>query len=216
MVDPGDHTPEDGKIFAKWINNLRHFDASQLEHYRNYPLIEQPIIGLNFLLDKDKGHLSAMPGFGSCSAGRNEITIDYLGNLYSCERIAKNLAYLPDEHPFILDNHSSIYTDENGWVKILYANEAFHYNGLARRLMAEPVILFAAQAGLIDKKYLYDVHARTILYYLSIGLMCHIGVEEDNTSNTFVYPLTYVCLLGNGAVDELLAYYFENEEKVWK
>ena len=101
MVDPGDHTPEDGKIFAKWINNLRHFDASQLEHYRNYPLIEQPIIGLNFLLDKDKGHLSAMPGFGSCSAGRNEITIDYLGNLYSCERIAKNLAYLPDEHPFI-------------------------------------------------------------------------------------------------------------------
>lgn len=170
-----------------------------------------------FLFDQENiGHMSQSSGFGSCSAGRNELTIDYLGNLYSCERIAKNLAYVPDQHPFIFDSHSSMYTNENGWLKRWYANEAFHYNFQARRLMAEPVLLFAAKTGLIDKKYLYDYDARTILFYMCIGLMCHVGIEEDLTGSTFVFPLSYACLLGNGAMELLLKYYKESEGKMWR
>lgn len=78
--------------------------------------------------------------------------------------------------------------------------------------MADAIILMAARNNEIDKKYLYDTDARTLLFYSTLGLICHIGIEEDITNNCFIFPLSYVRLLGNGALDELLNYYFERKK----
>lgn len=207
LVDPGDHSKEDGLIFASWLSLLRQVDTSKLPLYESGQLFLQAMVGIDTALNNQ--NFAPMAYYrGSCSAGKNNLTIDYAGNLYICERLTKNLAY--EDINYSLKVNSTL--EHTNWDKKLYANQAFHTNWQARRLMADAIILMAARNNEIDKKYLYDTDARTLLFYSTLGLICHIGIEEDITNNCFIFPLSYVRLLGNGALDELLNYYFERKK----
>lgn len=46
-----------------------------------------------------------------------------------------------------------------------------------------------------------------MMFMMVCGLYCHIGVEEDYTSNPSIVPCSYLRLLGNGAQDAMLHYY---------
>lgn len=212
LVDPGDHSKEDGLIFAKWLSYLPLLDREALPAYKDSHLIWQPVRGLELLLHQVK--IMPISAYEcSCSAGHNDITIDYLGNLYTCERLAKNLAYTNEHHP-VLEAHSSVYDGFNDFNKKLYANLSFHHSIGARRNFADATILMAAKAGEIDRKYLYSMDDRTALFYASFGMLCHIGIDEDIAGNTFIFPLSYIRLLGNGAVEALIDYYRFEERRL--
>jgi hypothetical protein len=51
----------------------------------------------------------------------------------------------------------------------------------------------------MDNLYKYNPEARLVLFYMICGIYCHIGAEEDYTSNPFIPPASYFRLLGNGA-----------------
>lgn len=66
--------------------------------------------------------------------------------------------------------------------------------------------LMMAKSGQINETYLKNPEARLVLFYMITSIYCHIGAEEDYTSNPFVPPASYFRLLGNGAQWELENY----------
>mgnify|MGYP007128543954 CR=1 FL=1 len=64
-----------------------------------------------------------------------------------------------------------------------------------------------AAVGQIEPIYMHDEDAQKMLYFSLIGLMCHIGAEEDYTQNVYLLPFSYYRYLGNGALEELIKYY---------
>lgn len=219
LVDPGFYTKEDGKIFASWLKMLMHVNQNNWTH-RQGPLFFQPLGGIeNILFSPNilaEGYNSL-----SCSAGKNNITIDYKGTIYTCNRLCRNDA-LTDEHkykiPMISNSTIDDPTDQK-WLKRTWATQAFHRNFLSRFQFANLIIIPMAAAGQIDNKYFRDENARLLLFAATISLYCHVGAEEDYTSNIFIPPTSYFRLLGNGALEELMRYhkYEENRgvENVW-
>lgn len=219
LVDPGYYTKEDGKMFAAWVEDLMYVDQSNWK-YREGPLFFQPWSGVENIMYSPNILVEGYNAL-SCSAGKNNITIDHKGKVYTCNRLCRNVA-LSDEQKYKIPMTSNSTIDnptDQKWLKRTWATQSFHENFLSRFQFANTIILALAAAGQIDKKYLTDENARLLLFSVTIGLYCHVGAEEDYTSNIFIPPVSYFRLFGNGAVEELMRYhkYEENRgvERPW-
>lgn len=217
IVNPGYNTKEDGEIFAKWISML---PLVRREHWcessRYLPLFGQ---GMSLLLDapKDLNPIANSAHYYSCSAGNTGYTIDYDGTIYTCNRLCRNAA-LADEFKYkgAMKSNSTIDNPtEDKWNKRHYANQCFHNNIQARRSFFDILVLQLAAAGQIEEKYLTDEQARFVLFLMVMNVYCHVGVEEDYTSNIFIPPVSYIRFFGNGAQEALENYIrYEKREGV--
>lgn len=218
LVDPGYHTVEDGKTLAAWIKLLQSVDRSTLNFMRGKPLFNQPLSGIQSILEADN-ILAQAPNFASCSSSKNNITIDHEGILYTCNRLCRNAATRVMDKGAMISNTNYKTTDKK-WLKRTYGSRSYHEAIVGRAGFARAQIMTLASLGQIDKKYLYDEDAQKLLYYASLGLMCHIGVEEDYSQSPFIPALSYWRYLGNGALDALIEYYklevARGNMKVWK
>ena len=208
LVDPGYYTVEDGKIFAEWLSMLKTVSRENwCEAARHAPLFYQC---LNHIIEAQNIENPFVEGYNSfsCSAGKYNYSIDWDGTVYSCNRLCRNAA-LDDSLKFkgsMKSNSTIDIKSQSKWIKRDYANQAFHENILARKHFIDAMTLMMAKSGQINETYLKNPEARLVLFYMITSIYCHIGAEEDYTSNPFVPPASYFRLLGNGAQWELENY----------
>lgn len=209
LVDPGYHTQEDGKTLAKWIHYLNFVDRTRLPMYKGQPLFTQPIAGLETYVQQCYGNSIAHEfNSFSCSASKNNITIDHKGNLYTCNRLCRNAALSEEiQKKHSMRSNTSLNTTDKVWMKKTWGSQSFHNDLMSRKFMFDQLAITMAQCGQINKKYAVDEQARLLLFYCLTGITCHIGVEEDYTQNPSILPTSYFRLLGNGAIDEMLLYW---------
>lgn len=210
LVDPGFHTQDDGKTLAKWISQLKFVDRSKLPTYAGLPLFSQIMSGLEIVqqasvIDNPIAHeYNAY----SCSASKNNITIDHNGILYTCNRLCRNIA-MPEEFQtkHAMRAGTNLHTSDRRWLMKTWGSMIFHCDLMSRRYLIDMLLLTMAKAGQIDYEYYTDENLRLILFYMSVGLTCHIGNEEDLTGNPSLMPTGIIRLLGNGAVQAMLEYW---------
>ena len=217
IVNPGFNTKEDGQIFAQWLTML---PLVRREHWcessRRLPLFGQ---AMSLIVDapKDLNPIAHSAYHYSCSAGNTGYTIDFDGTIYTCNRLCRNAA-LEDKLKYkgIMKANTTIDNpSEDKWNKRHYASQCFHNNIQSRRMFFDLLVLQMAAAGQIDQKYLTDEQARFVLFLLVMNVYCHVGVEEDYTSNIFIPPASYIRFFGNGAQEALENYIrYEKREGV--
>lgn len=207
LVDPGWHTVENGKTFAQWLHNLRYVDRSKYHNYEG-PLFGQGLSAIGDFL-ADKNPFAHSVDAYSCSASKNNMTIDYDGNLYTCNRLCRNAALgEPFSKKHAMQSNSTFGgVTEKEWVRRVWGSFSFHTNILSRWQMAQGEIMILAKYGQILPKYYDNEDEQKMLFYFIQGFLCHIGGEEDYTSNPFLLPYSYFRYLGNGALDEMIDYY---------
>ena len=220
LVDPGYHTVEDGKTFAKWVSMLKYVDRSKCKGIRG-PLFIQPLLGAENIISSENPLVDSINCF-SCSASKNNIAIDHNGVLYTCNRLCRNAA-MPQEYQTkhsMQSNTTMGGVPDKKWLKRTWGSFSFHDNIKTRFQFAQAQMVTLAACGQIEEKYMHDEDAQKMLYYMLLGLMCHIGAEEDYTQNPYLMPFSYYRYLGNGAVEELLKYYklevLRGNTKPWK
>lgn len=209
LVDPGYYTKQDGEVFAKWLSFLPKVNTQELKTYKSRPLFVQLFNGPeSFLKAEGDNPLSCQENAYSCSASKNNITIDHEGNIYTCNRLCRNAA-LDEEHrtKHAMQSGSNINTSDKVWMKRTWGSTAFHEDLMSRKYFFDQMAVTMACAGQIDEKYAYNEDERLMMFMMVCGLYCHIGVEEDYTSNPSIVPCSYLRLLGNGAQDAMLHYY---------
>lgn len=207
-VDPGIHTIDDGKTFAEWISHLIDVDRTKLPTFEDQPLYFQIFNAVKAYLRPGTvcNPLAHVQQF-ACSAGRSDITIDHKGNIFGCNRLARNMAMSVERQKVhSMRANTNLFTSDKKWLMKTWGNRAYHEDLKARRRIFDGLVLTMAKAGQILPKYFYDSDARTLLFYSCCSVWCHIGNEEDLTQNSFLIPTSILKLLGNGAVDELLKY----------
>ena len=207
LVDPGYHTVDDGKVFAQWIHSLRFVDRSHFKTFEG-PLFVQAMNGIETILGSVNPLADSINAF-SCSASKNNISIDHEGNLYTCNRLCRNAA-LSDEFRSKHSMQSNTTVggmNDKTWLKHTWGSFSFHDNILSRWEIERGQMFTLAQCGQILPKYARDEDEQKMLFFALIGLTCHIGCEEDYTQNPFLKPYSYYRYLGNGALDELIEYY---------
>lgn len=212
LVDPGYYTVEDGKTFATWLSYLGKIDKTKLPHYSHRPLFFQLLSNWDVIMNhhvlSNENILSMQEQCFSCSASKNNVTIDHHGKLYTCNRLCRNSAL--DESKITkhaMRSNTNINTSDKKWLKKTWGSSSFHDDLLSRRAFLDQLAIPMALCGQIDKKYAYSEEDRTLMFFLIASLYCHIGVEEDYTQNPNIIPTTYLKLLGNGAIEELFKYY---------
>ena len=207
LVDPGYHTVEDGKTLAQWIRNLQYVDQSNWK-MRHGLLFSQTLAGIQQILESENPLADSINCY-SCSASKNNLSIDHEGNLYTCNRLCRNIA-MPEEHQTkhsMQSNTTVGNVPDKKWVRRTWGSFAFHDNIVSRWHFAQAQMITLAECGQIDAKYKYDEDAQKMVFFAIIGLTCHIGAEEDYTQNPFLMPYSYYRYLGNGALDEMINYY---------
>ena len=213
LVDPGFHTIEDGKIFAKWLSYLYKVDRTKIPAYDGIPLFNQAIrTAIEFLSCPNP----IAEGYNrwSCSSGKNNVTIDKDGNIFACNRLCKNMAMGEEAmRSSAMQSNTNVNTPDKKYIKKIWALQAFHSQIVSRMYMADAILIPMAHARQIDAKYATDAEARKFLYMCMCGVMCHVGVEEDHTGNPFIIPSSYAKLFGNGAAEEMLKYYLFEQQR---
>lgn len=207
LVDPGYHTVDDGKTLAKWVSMLQYVDRSKYKGLCG-PLFIQPLMGIESIIGSNNPLVDSINCY-SCSASKNNISIDHNGVLYTCNRLCRNAA-MPIEYQTkasMQSNTTMGNMPDKKWLKHTWGSFSFHDNIKARFLFAQAQMITLAAAGQIEPIYMHDEDAQKMLYFSLIGLMCHIGAEEDYTQNVYLLPFSYYRYLGNGALEELIKYY---------
>lgn len=203
IVNPGNHTTEDGRIYAAFVRNIRLLDDRRLKHYK-HPIIAQ---GMKLLLNCAYRPDYLRRGWGCCSAGCGDISIDCRGRLYTCHRLCGYLATEP-ERPVLAD-----YAAKPGKaaerLRLAYINNAYHDFPEARRAFFDLLIPPMVQAGQVDARALTDSYYRHLLFICCTDVYCHIGSADDLTGDIFAFAPSYIRLMGNGALDEFIRYYME-------
>lgn len=209
LVDPGYYTKEDGKIFAKWLSFLPKVNVQNLPCYQHRPLFAQLLNGPEVFFQAEAGNPIAMQENAySCSASKNNITIDHEGNIYTCNRLCRNAALddkMKTKHA--MQSGCNMNTNDKVWMKRTYGAMSFHADLMSRKYFFDQMATTMACAGQIDQKYAYNEDDRLLMFMMTCGLYCHIGVEEDYTTNPSIVPCSYLRLLGNGAMEEMIRYY---------
>lgn len=210
LVDPGFYTQSDGKEFAAWLHQLQYIDRSQLPTYEGQPLIYQIMSGIDSMIDYTDIRLNPLSqeieAF-SCSASKNNITIDHLGNIYTCNRLCKNISLSEaDITKAAMTANTNINSTDKKWLRKTWGSFAYHADLMSRYYMLNIMVCTLAAAGQIDKKYLHDEQLRIVLFYMLTHLICQIGIEEDLTSSPNLINTGLVRLFCNGAVEEIIHY----------
>lgn len=221
LVDPGFYTVDDGKKLAEWIKYLSRVDRTQLPHYNHTPLFVQPISGVETYLENLCNPIVEEFNAYSCSAGKNNVTIDYNGNLYTCNRLCRNAAMdekIQNKHS--MKAGSNLHLTDKQWIKSIWGSQALHNDIMSRRYIFDELALLMAKAGQIDEKYAYSADDRTLLFFVMTSIYCHVGNEEEFTGNQSLPPASLFRIFGNGAIDEMIKYMnteiHRGEIKPWK
>jgi len=116
---------------------------------------------------------------------------------------------MPDEYKtkHAMRAGTNLKTSDRKWVMKTWGSQAIHNDLISRRYIFDGLVMTMAAAGQINRQYFDDVDARTMLFYATVGLFCHIGNEEDLTGNPSLLPTSVIRVLGNGALEECLKYY---------
>lgn len=207
LVDPGWHTIENGRTLAKWIHNLQYVDRSKYTSYYGLLFSQGFEILTSFFADKNP--LASGVNIYSCSASKNNVTIDWEGNLYTCNRLCRNAALSDKEKNKVAMQSNSTMNNvtTEQWLKRTWGSFSIHDNILARWHFLQGQIILLAKYGHILPKYFKDEDQQKLLFYFVQGFLCHIGAEEDYTQNPYLAPFSYLKYFGNGAIDELIEYY---------
>ena len=208
LVDPGYHTVDNGHTLRKWIAHLQHVDRTKIPMYSHMPLFAQMMTGFETFLSLYENPIAHQFNAFSCSASKNNITIDHTGKLYTCNRLCRNAA-LADElkYKHAMRAGTNLDVDDKKWLKRTWGSQLFHNDLLSRRYLFDQLAITMALAGQIQEKYATDPEARLLLFSCLGGIMCHIGAEEDYTQNPHLMPASYFRFFGNGAIEELINYY---------
>lgn len=210
IVDPGEHTIEDGKAFAKFIRKLSELDVSRWKYYQ-HPLNWQFQRSYLHQLGQYKQYI-VQPSAYCCSAGRETWSLDYKGDLQPCHRVFDN-AYMGLQKrsqelvPVISTEGYQGAARDKKIAALDYTNLLYHgLDGTACRLR---FLNYLLQALVITGQY--DAHVldpdfiKLLLQYIG-GVSCHFGQLEE-TGSIYVTTLSYINLLANGAIEELQRYF---------
>ena len=205
IVNPGNHTVEDGRIFAEFVRKVRHVDITLLRHYK-HPILAQ---GLKLLLNCAYKPEVMRRGWGCCSAGCSDISIDCRGNLYTCHRLCGYLA--TEESRSVLFDYGTKASlpFEKEYARLSYMSSAYHDYPMARKAFFDILIPAMVNAGQIDNRALTDSYYRHLLWIVCTDVYCHIGCADNLTGDMFAFAPGYLRLFGNGALDEFIRYYDE-------
>lgn len=198
LVNPGQHTVEEGKILAEFIHNLRGIDTAQFKHFE-HPLIFQPMAGLANA--RDLNSRDNFSHWGCCSSGRYTANIDSDGNLFSCHALFG--------HGYMSENQvirAAQTTCEDGDHKRMqYIDLGWHEYPESKRQFVDIITYSLASAGQIDHIYLEDERWRKLLFYSMGGFYCQYG-QMESTSSMWAFSTSWFKLMGNGALQEIMGY----------
>jgi hypothetical protein len=199
LVTPGGYSVDDGRTYAEYLRGLR---ALLLEGMGDSMDLTPTSIGLirDFV---NIGRLQFSRGMGTCSAGNRAIAVDSQGNLYSCHRVYSNNMFESNKELARMQGAKS--GSERDAVRLEYVCSAHHEFEESRRHFWDTMLISTASCGQCDKKYLYDKAWRDLLYLTSGCMNCHVGSCDDVTGDIMIPSNEYIKLMGNGALEELIA-----------
>lgn len=198
VVNPGNHTVKDGRIFAEFIHNLRKIDCSQFKHFR-HPLIFQPMSGLVNAMDL-KNH-NDYSHWGCCSSGRYTANVNSDGDLFSCHSLF-SYGYLNAEKSVITAAQTTV--KDNNPARMQYIDLGWSEYPESRRFFSEITMLGLLHAGQIDECY-KDERWRKLLFFSIGGLFCQFG-QMETTSSMWAFTTSWFKFMGNGALQEVMVY----------
>jgi sulfatase maturation enzyme AslB (radical SAM superfamily) len=206
IVDPGEHTVENGKTFAQWIRKLFTIDRTNFKYYDKHPLFLQPIR----LMDKvfqSKNLLADGWRFLTCNSGKDGLVINHRGDIFSCH-ILGLLSFLND-NPEIIKEFGTTLNVKNAKELLgrRLASNQFHESLTARVHFFDIVLTALVHAGQVDDIYLRDWDQKMLLFYFITNIWCPAGSALNHTMNYFVMPTSYFKLFGNGATQAIVEYY---------
>lgn len=198
LVNPGEHTVEDGRVLAAFIGELRKMDVSIYKHYK-HPLMIQPMRGL---LDacSVRDH-NSFSHWGCCSSGRYTANIDNHGDLFSCHALF-TYPYM-DEEATITYAHTTAKDDDPQ--RLQYVDLLWSEYPESRQKFCDIIIGALASYGQIDKVYLTDDYLRKLLFYALGGVYCQFG-HLESTMSIWAYTTSQFKYFGNGALQEIVGY----------
>lgn len=191
IVNPGDFTVEDGKIYASFIRQISNIDDNIFKHYK-HPLILQPTN--NISIDFNNAHIA-------CSAGYNSYSFDNNGTIYSCHRFISNSVLSSNS----IDCIESWCFGNNDFDKLKMLNYVYHDNMESRVDIFIIIASALSRYGQIDKSYLNNKDKLLALYSVIAPIMCHFGQAEE-TKDPLIIQTGYIKLIGNGALEEIYKY----------
>lgn len=205
LVDPGQHTVEDGKTFALWLNNLTKIDRTNFKYFNRHLLFRQLLTCFE-PVSLEKNIFANGDNYLTCSSGKKCVTINHKGELFACHN-AGLPDYLPGypEQTFLsmttkdVNNDLNLIGRRNGITQ-------FHTSLVSRFHFYETELLALCAANQVEKIFLSDYDLKLLLFYAICGLWCPIACSFE-TSNIFLMPTSYFKLLGNGAIESLIKYY---------
>lgn len=198
LVNPGEHTVEDGKIFAAFIRELRNIDISIYNHYK-HPLIVQPLRGL---LDASMvNDHNSFSNWGCCSSGRYTAQADNNGTLFSCHALF-TYPYMDNEST-ITYAHTTVKDDNPE--RLQYVDLMWSEYPESRQKFCDIIIGSLAAYGQIDRVYLTDPYLRKLLFYALGGVYCQFG-HVESTMSIWAHPTSQFKYFGNGALQEIVGY----------
>ena len=221
IVNPGEHTKEDGLIFASFIRALRQVDCSNFK-FINHPLYGNVYFHLNTVYRGNYYTLNFWPwviNYG-CSAGYTTWSFDPDGNLISCHRVADELFMSGQQNSEYIKWSSTIGTsgeEKDDRIHILeYVEKSYSYEQQAQFTFLRQLVVGLVYTGYLDPKYLNN-HLLRWVHACYQSLVCYLG-NYEMTGSRYTPALTYINLLCFGAAEELYNYYTDmwTEELVRK
>lgn len=211
IVNPGNHTIEDGKIFAKWIHKIMALDTSKFKFFNNKALFAQPLRNIKWMMEVPNLFVEGR-NFMTCSTGRNNVVVDHKGNFYNCH-VFGSMTFL--DHSQEAEKFASTIdiTKSKDYIGRRLASSQFHDGLIARKHFFDSLVFAMAKAGQIDNIFAEDESMRLWLFYLISHLWCPASALQEYTHNYYILPTSYLKLLGNGAAQALFDYYNYERER---
>lgn len=200
---------EDGIYYKRWVQTLMNLKTDHWKVYKDYPLYAAGFGLISSALKNDYKSYDFQYGTTTCSAGKNNFTFDYDGSINTCFHIIPTKMDIENNKKFMLDEH--ILTSNNisasRSIKNLWGEYSFHANYQTRFHMFSLLIPALVNTNQILQKYADNIDERKMLWFAMTPFTCHL-TNEDLTGNPAVLPLGQLRLWGNGVIDELIKYYY--------
>ena len=209
LVNPGYHTNEDGKNFACFLRTLNTITQEEIPFSKDFTLFQAGF--LDYWTSEKMRYLQAPLTWSSshCSAGKNLISIDYQGNISLCHR-AQDSTYDGNPDYFKWEKNITAY-GKTELSRMTYIGTMLHASHEAQCHIIKMVLTGMVLAGEIDRKYLDSPQYLKWLCFFHLGTCCWVGQTIDSGS-MHVPTQSYIRLFCNGALEELLKYYYKEKD----
>ena len=155
LVDPGEHTIEDGKIFAQWLKLINDTDS---------PIdLRQPFFALREMSwVRDDFDYSTKPWVLNCGAGRGSVAMTCDGEVFSCHRFFKD-SITNDSENIAINSYSTLKEKikDNDYSRLNYLNSLLHNYHLMLHYV---------------QQYEYHIHQHLRILLLGILLYFHYNI----------------------------------------